>query len=398
MDKRKRRSCSILVTGGTGFIGSHVALELLRRGYSVVLLARRQKHLTAQERIHQLLDWFGATREERSRLAVFEGHLDAPDLGLDRAHYDNLANTVDEIVHCASNTSFSERKREAVEKANVANLENILALAAGSGCYFFHQVSTAYVAGKRAGPCKEELVETREFTNVYEETKYLAERIIKARCEREGIKLTIYRPSIVYGDSQSGRTIRFDGVYYPVRTVSFFKNLYEKDINEHGGKKAHEMGVEIDEKGRMYLPLRVEVTASGGINLIPIDYFVRAFMAIMEDCLEGEVFHIVNTRITTIEDLAEHTRRFFHIEGIQPVPRDAFTGAPRNGLEILFDRYIEAYGPYMKDKRVFKNGKTEAILGKRNIACPDFDYEVFSRCMQYAVDVDWGTRLFNQTR
>ena len=65
---------------------------------------------------------------------------------------------------------------------------------------------------------------------------------------------------------------------------------------------------------------------------------------------------------------------------------------------ILFDQYVEAYGPYMKDRRVFENSKTEAILGKRNIACPDFDYGIFSKCMQYAVDVDWGTKLFDRAK
>jgi len=90
--------------------------------------------------------------------------------------------------------------------------------------------------------------------------------------------------------------------------------------------------------------------------------------------------------------------RFFRVDGIRAVPDTAFLEVPRNGLEILFDQYVEAYGPYMKDRRVFENSKTEAILGKRNIACPDFDYGIFSKCVQYAVDVDWGTKLFDRAK
>lgn len=373
-------------------------MELLRRGRRVFLLARRGKELSAQTRVERLLEWFGVDRSDRSRLRVFEGRLDDPGLGLDRAQHDELRGSIDEIVHCASSTSFSEKKRDEVECANVANLENILTLAAESRCCFFHHVSTAYVAGKKTGPCPEELVETAEFTNVYEETKYLGERSVSARCAREGIRLNIYRPSIVYGNSLNGRTIRFDALYYPVRTVLFLKNVYEKDIREHGGKKAREMGVTMDAQGRVHLPLRVEATTAGGINLIPIDHFVGAFMAIMDDCLDGGVFHIVNERLTTIETLSEYTMRFFGIEGVRAVPPQAFIEVPRNSLEILFEHYVEAYGAYMKDTRIFENDKTRAILGGRGVTCPDFDYTVFSGCMRYAVEVDWGARLFDQAR
>ena len=398
LDNRSRRDSTILVTGGAGFIGSHVVVELLRKGYPILLLVRRQKSLPADERVHRLLEWFGVDRKDASRLRVLEGDLDDPSLGLDKARYAELTDVTDEIVHCASDTSFSERKRAAVEKANVANLEHVLALAARSRCCFFHHVSTAYVAGKKTGQCREELVETREFTNVYEETKYVAERNAVVSCRNEGIRLNIYRPSVVYGDSRTGRTTRFNAVYYPVKTVVFFRDVYEKDLKERGGKKAREMGVTIDESGLVHLPLRVEATRVGGINLIPIDYFVRAFTAIMGESLEGGIFHIVNTKLTTIEKLAEFTERFFRVDGIRAVQDSEFLEVPRNGLEILFDQYVEAYGPYMKDRRVFENSKTEAILGKRGIACPDFDYGIFSKCMQYAVDVDWGMKLFDPVR
>jgi len=397
LERRSRRSCRVLVTGGTGFIGSHVAVELLRRGYSVVLLARRKGPLSAAERVARLLDWFDLAEGDRSRLKVLEGSLDTPDLGLGRDEYAGLAGTTEEIVHCASNTSFSDRKRSEVEKANVENLGHLLDLAAQSPCYFFHHVSTAYVAGKTSGICPEELVRPDEFTNVYEETKCRAEANTAAACARAGIRLSIYRPSVIYGDSETGRTLLFNGLYYPVRTVAFLKDLFEKDLTERGGGRAVEMGVRRESDGRLYLPLRVEADGRGGVNLIPIDYFVRAFTAIFEDGLDGGIFHVTNVEPTGLAQLAEFTERFFSVDGISPAPAGDFASRPRNGLEILFDQYVQAYRPYMNDTRRFDAGNADAILRRRGVERPEFDYGVFSRCMKFAEDVEWGARLFERT-
>jgi hypothetical protein len=51
----------------------------------------------------------------------------------------------------------------------------------------------------------------------------------------------------------------------------------------------------------------------------------------------------------------------------------------------------------MRDKRTFVMDNAQGILAKRGIACPEFDFEIFSRCMNYAVEVDWGARLYGGT-
>ncbi|MGZ5480073.1 MAG: hypothetical protein ACXWGZ_10800, partial [Candidatus Aminicenantales bacterium] len=71
-----------------------------------------------------------------------------------------------------------------------------------------------------------------------------------------------------------------------------------------------------------------------------------------------------------------------------------FTGRPKNALEILYDSYLEVFRPYMQDTRSFIIANAAPMLEKRGLACPVFDYEMFARCMDFAVQVDWGTRLF----
>ncbi|MGZ6236971.1 MAG: SDR family oxidoreductase [Syntrophales bacterium] len=392
--RRRDGETTFFLTGGTGFIGSHLTVELLKHGYKVVFLARPRDGLSARARVDRLLDWFHLESRHRQSLAVVEGSLDSSRFGLSEKDFVRLSRDVDEIIHCASDTSFSERKRAAVERTNIDGLRGVLDLAASGRCSFFHYVSTAYAAGRRDGVCKEELIENNTFTNVYEETKCRAEKIVAERCGRKGIRLSVYRPSIVYGNSKTGRSTRFNAVYYPIRTILFLRDLYDADIREQGGNMASEMGVRLEGDGSLHLPIRVEVSQNGGLNLVPIDYFVDAFMAIMEEGLDGGVFHIVNQRPKRIDDLIGYIKSLFKISGMETCRAGAFVERPRNALEILFDTYLEVYGPYMRDARIFADHKAQAILSRKNVVCPDFDFDVFSRCMKYAIACKWGAELF----
>lgn len=141
------------------------------------------------------------------------------------------------------------------------------------------------------------------------------------------------------------------------------------------------------------MPIRMEVTDGGGINLIPIDFFVAAFMALREGSPNGGIFHIVDHRLKGIEDIIDYAKKLFRLDGIEPCRAVDFGAKPKNALEILYDSYLEAYGPYMRGKKIFDRSQTQPILEKRRIFCPEFDYDVFARCMNYAVEVDWGAKL-----
>jgi nucleoside-diphosphate-sugar epimerase len=383
----------ILLTGGTGFLGSHIAARLIGEGSEVVLVARSEKGMPAAERVDRLLNWHGVEPAQRKTVRVVEGRMERPDLGLAPAEAE-LLREVDEIVHCASNTSFAERKRAEVEAVNVAGLSHILDLAERARCARFHLVSTAYVAGSQTGACPEDLASPAAFTNVYEETKCRAERLAWERCAEAGIPLSVYRPSIVFGHSRTGRSLLFNALYYPVRTAHFLKKLCEKDIREGGGRRATELGVHPDSDGWMVMPIRIGVEEGSGVNLVPVDFFVDAFVAIREEDQDGGIFHITNERLTRIDDIIEWTQTLFHIRGIVARPAEELAERSRNPLETVFDSYLEAYGPYMKDRRIFEMKRSEPILRRRGIRCPEFDEEMFTRCMTFAVECGWGAGLF----
>jgi nucleoside-diphosphate-sugar epimerase len=392
-EKRENRSCKVLLTGATGFLGSHIAAEMIRRGFSLWILCRPNKHLTGRERFDRILDWLGVKIPDPSKVRIVEGHLEQPHFGVGKPQYCEILDQVDEVIHCASSTSFSERKRAEAEAANITGLQNVLHCAAQSRCHFFHHLSTAYAAGKKTGVCREEQIETEDFHNVYEETKCRGERMAADLCAQEGIRCSIYRPSIVYGNSRTGRSLTFRALYYPVRTVLFFKNLYQADILEDGGQRAKKMGVKMDPDGLIYLPIRLEGKENGGINLVPVDFFLQAFMALWEDCLGGGIFHLVNPRPKKIDELIDYTSRLLRIAGVRAAPSGDFQESPRNPLEILFDTYLAAYQPYMRDGRIFDSREANSVLRRRNLLCPDLDFEIFSRCMNYAVTAGWGGKF-----
>ena len=383
------KNIRILLTGATGFLGIHLAQMLAEQGYTVLVLARPKDNMPGEERLTALFSWLGMD-EIPSCVHIVQGDLNCPDLGLSSADYHRLAATVDEIIHCASDTSFSERKRAQIEKANVENLHHLLDFAVKSRCFFFHFISTAYAAGKKDGVCPEALEAPHSFFNVYEETKHRAEKTAAMRCHCEGIRLNIYRPSIVYGNSSTGKTLRFNAMYYPVKMLVFLRNLYVNQNGKQLSKHAEKLGISFDPGGAAHMPIRIKANASGGINLIPVDFFTAAFSAIMESAMEGGVFHITNEKNTPVSDIIDFTQKYFNITGIQAVKAgDLPLGSP-NTLETLFNRYTRIYRHYMQDKRIFDNSRTAAILTRNSISCPDFDYRIFSTCMRYAEAANWG--------
>ena len=59
-------------------------------------------------------------------------------------------------------------------------------------------------------------------------------------------------------------------------------------------------------------------------------------------------------------------------------------------MEALVEKHLDTYFPYIQDARIFRQDKADALLGRRAISCPTFDYAMFERCVSYALDTDWG--------
>ena len=302
-----------------------------------------------------------------------------PDLGLNAECLEELEK-VRVVLHCAAVTSFSKGKAELLRRVNLQGTINVLD--ALPCCDHFHHMSTAYTAGKTSGRCMETEVFQNAFNNPYEETKKLAEDALINLCSKRNIPLTIFRPSITYGESTTGKSIRFNALYYPVKVLLFMRDTMLRDIRESGGSRAFDLGVSLGKDGRVSLPLNLP--GGGSLNLIPVDFLVKSVLAIMESRGTG-VYHVTNPQSNSVKELVSYIERFYGITGI-----GVSSEIEENGvLQSLINRYMRVYYPYFCDGRTFDGTRLQGIL-KNTLQCPGMDATMFKRCMDYACEKGWG--------
>ena len=196
---------AIFFTGFPGFLGSELLPRVLARGddYAVCLVQPKFRAL-AEERGRAIT---AARPELAGRIRFVEGDITQPLTHLGAAD-------LREVWHLAAVYDLSVR-REVGMRVNVEGTRNVLELAARArNLSRLHYVSTCYVSGRYDGIFHEDDLEKgQRFNNFYEETKQLAEVEVRARM-RGGMPVTIYRPSVVVGDSTTGVTQKFDGPYF----------------------------------------------------------------------------------------------------------------------------------------------------------------------------------------
>lgn len=191
----------VFFTGYPGFLGS----ELLPR-----ILARRSDavaHCLVQPKFATLARERAAAFGERVR--ILEGDITS------RISAD--PDDVVEIWHLAAVYDLSVPESVGLA-VNVDGTKHVLDFAERCGALErLHYVSTCYVSGHYEGRFREDDLEVgQSFNNFYESTKYLAEVEVR---KRRALPVTIYRPSVVVGDSRSGATQKFDGPYFVIQWI-----------------------------------------------------------------------------------------------------------------------------------------------------------------------------------
>ncbi len=395
---------AVVLTGATGFLGRELLWRLitsLPSEYDIVCLVRERGESRsrgtspppaalspaeaaqlAERRLQDVLDEGAPLPREdarRARVHAQPGDITRPRLGLDEAAFSALSARTHEIYHGAATVRFDLPLHEA-RHTNVDGTREILALAqaahAAGTLRRLHYIGTAYVAGTRRGAIREDDLDCGQtFHNTYEQTKFEAEGLVRAALRGEGgrapLPVTIYRPSIVVGDSESGYTSSFKVMYWPLKVFA-----------------------------RGLIPI-VPASRAGIVDLVPVNFVIRAILQLgqLESSL-GKTYHLAAgpERSTTIGAAIDVAADFFKVykplfmpiatyeRWVRPLLRFVLRGKRRKALETG-----RIYVPYLSHGAAFDTSHTRTDLRGSGVEIPDVR-QYFLTLLRYCVDSDWGRR------
>ena len=360
------------LTGGTGVVGSAIAQQLLaERSGRITLLIRANSDGDLVARRDELLASWDLLTGAAERVSVVRGDTSLPRFGLDPAAFRRLASGCTHIIHCAAivrmNLPLEEARRSAVEAAR-----SVVALAReGPGSLEKVEfLSTVGVGGRRDGPLPEHWInEPREFHNTYEHAKAEAEDYLRSELEA-AFPITVHRPSMVIGDSRTGRIARFQVFYH---LAEFLTGRRTRGVSPSLGRTK--------------------------LDLVPVDYVARAVVwSSQQASTAGRILHLCAGPAGAIPliKLRASVRGRFAAAGIR-LPPTITVPAPllRSALPVLSlvvprqaRRALETlpvFLDYLAEDQSFQNTDTSALLDAVGIRLPPVaDY--LDRVLDYYLD------------
>jgi len=373
---------AILLTGSTGYIGAHVASNLLaNHGDSLNLLVRARDAQEARERLwrslqlHMEFPQFEAFLEKRIR--IFVGDLTGHHFGLGDDEYRDLVRSTGAVIHCAA--SLNRKSEKSCLNVNLRGTLEVIQLARRAhedhGLRRFSHVSTVAVAGQRANEIVEEDTSidwSRSDYDPYARTKKFCEHMVRELLP--DVSRTIFRPSIVLGDSRRPETNQFE----MVRAFVFLAGLPA-------------------------LPFR----ASDRVDIVPVDYVADAIVMLhQKEKPEHEIYHLSSGRQSEkFEELTDALAKAQGKRGPMYVP--SLEGLSSKMINALAGRagkigglatLLKVFLPYLVWNTVFDNARVVAEMGRAPEPFSKYCYPLlrFSRANHFHYSYkDWpaGARL-----
>lgn len=270
---------TLFITGYPGFLASSLLHQLyddhatdIDHIYLLVLSSEKKAAFT---KIQQIAKEGNIPIE---KYTIVTGDITKVNIGISPDILDTLTNKITHVFHLAGvydlAVPYILAERINVHGTTMVNdwvqtLSNLERYA-----YF----STMVVSGDREGTIYEnELSMNQSFRNNYEQTKYSAELLVDKL--KEKVPTTIFRPAVVKGNSKTGYTSKFDGLY-------FMLNMYDKLTLSP------------------FIPY-IEVKGVSPVgNFVPSDYVLEASSYLsMTQIGEGKTYHLTDPNPYTMIEL-----------------------------------------------------------------------------------------------
>lgn len=271
---------TVLVTGGTGFIGSRAVLHLLRdTATTVVCVVRAEDDAQAWDRlVSTLRQQDPAVDPGPDRLRVYAGDLGRPALGLPPERWAELSEDCDAVLHIGAlvNLLFDYRAHRA---ANVLGTLEVLRLCAAGRMKVLHHISTLGALDRHAaeqvaagGDPVGELCDVPSALpplGGYSRSKWVAERLVLDAAYR-GVPVNLYRLGEVLpaGDN---------GLPNPRALTHLLLTAF------------HELGLRPD------VPMRTDYT--------PVDQVADRLVAALADPAPARILHVFHGEAVSLPDL-----------------------------------------------------------------------------------------------
>lgn len=188
---------TVLVTGATGLLGSHVTELLISRREPVRALVRPGDSLNGLAEAPVQVVW-GDMADRSALEAAVDG--------------------VDTVLHCAARTGPWGPSAE-YERTNVVGLRMLVEAALDAGVRRLVHVSSITVHGNDVGGQADETAPYRVEANPYSRSKVAGERLLEGLIAQHAAPVTIVRPGWIYGPGDVGSFARFAGMIRDRRMI-----------------------------------------------------------------------------------------------------------------------------------------------------------------------------------
>ena len=334
---------TIFLTGFPGFIAERLVARLAKADTQFFLLVQPQFTEKAMRDIEKIVEKTGISLEN---FAIIEGDITRENLGISDEDLKSVLAETTDVFHLAAIYDLGVEK-DLAYRVNVEGTRHVNEIVKKMPqLRRYNYVSTCYVAGKRTGEIAEnELAHDAGFRNFYEETKYFAEMEVENL--KKDFPVTIFRPSVVVGDSETGETAKYDGIYYVIFYYKKFPALLR--FSNVGNKN---------------------VT----LNLVPVDFVVEGLAALSKDekalgktialadpnpLSTAAICDSIIEALTGKKSIVTPPPALIEMSLYLPIA-PVFTGLPHYGV------------PYFFLQQTYDTNVSEKLLKAHNILCPSF--------------------------
>ncbi|MEQ8172637.1 MAG: SDR family oxidoreductase, partial [Candidatus Eremiobacterota bacterium] len=304
----KRPYKHIFLTGATGFLGSYLFRDLLKKdGYTLYVPVRGKNEEECRERlINKLNYYFGPALFEQygHRIHILKGDLSSEYLGLSRDLYEDLSLKIDCIINSAANVRHYGVYEE-FYRDNVQSVSNLINFALTGKKKDIHHVSTTsvgagHIKNKKVALFTEDMVNIGQVSdNFYLQTKLEGENLL-VRSRGKGLMVNIYRAGNITFDAKTG--------------------IFQENIDSNA----------FYQRVKSFINLGIVPMNFGRVDLSYVDG--------------------VSGAILSLFDLAELTQEIFHIENFAKTDLSYLLSSPETGLNVeqkslpdIIDYLLEHY-------------------------------------------------------